>query len=82
MLRAPYLNLDSDVGAIDLINLLPGVDGFDGMYSRREVFEIEGVGVSCASLDDIIALKGASSRPKDQLHLEELRALRRLRDEL
>lgn len=79
LLRQPYVNLDSVVGAIDLINMLPGIDGFEGMRSRCEQFVIDGIMIPCASLDDLIALKEASARPKDALHVAELHAIRRLK---
>lgn len=79
LLRQPYVNLDSVVGAIDIINMLPGVEGFEALLASADVFEIDGVQIPCASLDDLIALKEASHRPKDALHVEELREIRRLR---
>ncbi len=40
--------------------------------------ELYGMSVHVASIEDLIAMKRAANRPKDQLHLMELQALRDL----
>ena len=80
ILLAPFMHMKSDHGDIDLINRLPGIDSFDGLYRRAIVLNIEGVNVRVASIDDLIRMKRVSDRPKDQLHLVELQSLKDLTD--
>jgi len=60
------------------IQVLTGIDGvaFDACYDRRVEFEDVGLRIPFISLDDLIANKGASPRPKDKIDLEELLRLR------
>lgn len=75
---APYLPLMTDLGLVDLLGEAAGVSSFEGLWERSVVLEVEGVRVHVASLDDMIAMKRAAGRPKDQKHLMELDALKKL----
>lgn len=70
--------LRTDIGDVDLLGDPPGAPGFDILWERAIPFEINGVRVRVASLDDLIAMKRAANRPKDQGHVMELEALRKL----
>lgn len=74
----PYLPLLTDLGPVDLLGEAAGVSSFEKLWERSVVLEVEGVRVHVASLDDLIAMKRAAGRPKDQKHLRELEALRAL----
>lgn len=74
--NALNLTLATDVGSVDLLGEVPGVVSFDALWEHSVVIELEGVIVHVASLDDLIAMKEAAGRPKDQLHVLELKALR------
>jgi predicted nucleotidyltransferase len=75
------LTLVTDVGNIDLLAEPPGIDSFEGLWSRAIEVEIYGMKVHVASLEDLIAMKRAAGRPKDQQHLLELQDLQQfLRD--
>jgi len=74
-LLAPFMHLKSEVGPVDLINRLPGVDSFEGLYSRSVEIDVDGIEIRIASIDDLIRLKSGTDRPKDALHLEMLKAL-------
>lgn len=69
------------------LDILPYIDGpagpltYDDMRPRADVREVDGITVTLASLDDVIASKAHSARPKDLEALDELRAIRR-QDEL
>ncbi|AIE84778.1 hypothetical protein [Fimbriimonas ginsengisoli] len=80
-IRGPWSLFQTDAGRLDLVVQLPGVDNFDGLWERSEVVTVAGYPVRLASLDDLIALKSSSEREKDRLHVMELMALKRLRDE-
>jgi predicted nucleotidyltransferase len=70
--------LETALGAVDLLGHVSGADSFEGVWERSLVLPIDGLAVHVASLDDLIAMKRAANRPKDQNHLLELEALRRL----
>jgi hypothetical protein len=58
-----------------------GVDSFEGLWNRAVEMDLGGFVVRVASLEDLAAMKRAADRPKDRLHLMEIAALIRLRDE-
>jgi predicted nucleotidyltransferase len=70
--------LTTDVGDIDLLAEPPGVSSFDNLWRRSKVVEIFGVHVHIASLEDLIAMKQAANRPKDQAQVAELMSLQKL----
>lgn len=72
------LTLLTDLGPVDLLGEAAGVSSFEKLWERSVVLEVEGVRIRVASLDDLIAMKRAAGRPKDQQHLRELEALRAL----
>jgi predicted nucleotidyltransferase len=55
-----------------------GIASFDGLWERSNTMEIHVLSVHVASLDDLIAMKRAAGRIKDQGHILELEALRKL----
>lgn len=76
------LTLTTDVGDLDLLAEPAGVDSFKDLWDRATEIEIFGFMVRVASLEDLIAMKRAAGRPKDQQHLLELLDLQQfLRDE-
>jgi hypothetical protein len=70
--------LVTDAGAVDLLGDAAGVGSFDRLWERSKEVELFGVPVRVASIDDLIAMKRAAGRPKDQPHLLELERLRSL----
>jgi hypothetical protein len=70
--------LQTDIGDIDILGEVAGADAFEKLWERSTEMDLEGVPVRVASVDDLIAMKRAANRPKDQLHLMELEALRKL----
>jgi hypothetical protein len=72
--------LDTDAGPLDLVFLPAGTRGYDDL--RRDAVELDlGVPVLVASLRDVIRMKEASNRLKDQAQLPALRAtLDRIRE--
>ena len=58
-----------------------GLDSYEGLVSRAVEMGVFGVSVHVASVDDLIAMKRAANRPKDQAHLYELLALKELLEE-
>jgi hypothetical protein len=52
------------------------MDGFDQLVRTAQPFDLEGLSVLVASIDDLIAMKKAAGRPKDLIEVEVLGALR------
>lgn len=76
--KVRFLNLQSDLGAVDVMREIPGVESFDGLWNRAIPMDLGGFVVRVASIDDLIAMKRAANRPKDQSHIYELLALKKL----
>ena len=53
--------------------------GYDELQPRATSYEVFGMRIQAAALEDIIVSKAASDRPKDRLQLEVLRQLARER---
>lgn len=62
---------DTAFGSFDILGDIAGVKDYEGLRTRAKVEEIAGVGVRVASLDDLIAMKRAANRVKDQLMVLE-----------
>ena len=81
ILLAPFMHMKSDAGPVDLINRLPGIESFADLYARSVAVEVDGIEIRLASIEDLIRLKSDTNRPRDQLHVEMLKALLRLEDD-
>lgn len=71
--------LDTSAGPIDLLRDPAGAPAYDQLRRRADRVETEGMAILVASLDDLEATKRAAGRPKDQIDLEEIEVIRRLR---
>jgi hypothetical protein len=58
-------------GSLDILGDIAGVKNYEGLRARAKIEEISGVGVRVAALDDLIAMKRAANRVKDQLMVLE-----------
>jgi hypothetical protein len=76
--RARVLTLDTPEGPIDLLAQPDGAPVYARLRERALPAQIAGVEVRVASIDDLIAMKKASGRPKDLIAVEELEAIKRL----
>jgi predicted nucleotidyltransferase len=52
------------------------VEGFDELVQRAKPFDIDGITVLVASIDDLILMKRAAGRAKDLIEVEVLGAVR------
>jgi hypothetical protein len=75
----PLLTLTTDMGDIDLLDLVPGVGDYAAAHASSMTFEIGTTRFQALTLDALIAAKRATRRKKDLEHLIELEALRALR---
>ena len=67
----------SDAGDLDVLGTPSGTGGFRDLDADATTYDLgEGLLVRVVSLDDLIRMKEAASRPKDQAHLHVLAALK------
>lgn len=73
---SPVMGFDTAAGAIDVAHEAVGRGGYDDLAARATTFDVDGVQLLVAALDDIIASKQTADRPKDRVHLPVLTELR------
>jgi len=66
----------TDLGRIDVLQGLPQVPTFSALDERATEVDLEGLVVKVCSLDDLLAMKRASDRPRDRDDLEALETAR------
>jgi predicted nucleotidyltransferase len=64
----------TDFGRIDVLQGLPQVPDFAGLDERASEVEIDGLTVKVCSLEDLLAMKRASDRPRDREDVDALEA--------
>jgi predicted nucleotidyltransferase len=75
----PVMALTTERGAIDVLDLVPGVGDYDAAVKASEVVKVGAVEFRSLALEALIASKRAVKRPKDVEQLIELEAIRALR---
>lgn len=72
----------TDAGDLDILGTPRGTSGFRDLDAGASTYDLgDGLTIRVVSLDDLIRMKEAAGRPKDQIHLHELTALaERVRD--
>jgi hypothetical protein len=73
------LTLNTPDGALDVLAEPDGSGGYARLRANAITATVEGVEVRIAGLDDLIAMKKAAGRRKDEIYIEELETIRRLR---
>jgi hypothetical protein len=63
-------------GDLDILGTPSGTEGYNDLAKGAIAYDIDGVRILVASVDDLIRMKRASGRVKDRIHLEHLGALR------
>ena len=72
----------TDDGPLDVLGLPSGVNGFDELSRNAVEFDVgDGFTIPVCDLDDLIRMKRAAGRRKDQIELEVLAAVRDELDE-
>ena len=66
------VQIDTALGALDVVQGLPGVPSYSELRSRAQEVEILGVRLALCSLDDLRAMKRAAGRTRDLADLEDL----------
>ena len=75
---AANMTLDTDESPVDILGDIPGITSFEGLWERSVIREIYGLPVHVASIPDLLSMKRAANRPKDQAHILELLELQKL----
>jgi len=70
--RATVLRLATAAGDLDVLNGAPGASPYEDLSERAIEVEVRGTPVRIASLDDLIAMKRASGRPRDLRDIADL----------
>lgn len=73
---SPVMSFVTSAGVVDVVLEVLGVGGHARLDRDAVSYEVHGIRIRVASLDDIIRSKEAASRSKDRAHLETLRVLR------
>jgi predicted nucleotidyltransferase len=66
----------TELGRIDVLQGLPQVPSFAALDERSTEVDLDGLVLKICSLDDLLAMKRASDRPRDRDDLEALEAAR------
>jgi predicted nucleotidyltransferase len=66
----------TDLGRVDVLQGLPQVPSFAALDERSSEVDLDGLVVKVCSLDDLMAMKRASDRPRDRDDVEALEAAR------
>jgi predicted nucleotidyltransferase len=66
----------TELGRVDVLQGLPQVPSFAALGERATEVDLDGLVVRVCSLDDLLAMKRASDRPRDRDDLEALEAAR------
>src|SRR5690606_13013917 len=63
--RGTVVRIPTAAGALDVLRDPPGADHFDRLLTRAIRVSVLGVEIPIVGLDDLIAMKQATGRPKD-----------------
>jgi hypothetical protein len=70
-----HFTFSTTAGNLDCLGTPAGVDGFTGLAGRAQPYDVEGLRVLVASIDDLVRMKRAVGRPKDLIEIDVLRAV-------
>jgi hypothetical protein len=70
-----HFTFETRAGSFDCLGTPAGVGGFDDLADGAVPFDVDGITVLVASIDDLIRMKRAAGRPKDLIEVEVLGAV-------
>jgi len=73
------LTLDTSLGPLDILTRLDGSPPYRSLRGRATRMDIGPAAVLVASIDDLLTMKQAAGRPKDEEDVERLESIKRLR---
>ena len=68
------VEIETTLGALDVVQGLPGVPSYEALRSHATEVEIMGTTIAVCSLTDLRAMKRAAGRTRDLADLEDLEA--------
>lgn len=71
------VNLNTRAGDLDVVMAPPGTAGYEDLERRAVTFDLGGLDIRVAALEDLIRSKEATGRPKDDAALPTLKSLLR-----
>jgi hypothetical protein len=71
-----HFTFTTKAGNLDCLGVPAGVGGFDELQREANSFDVDGLKVDVASIDDLIRMKRAAGRPKDLVEIEVLAAVK------
>jgi len=74
--RGDSFTFVTDAGDLDILGTPSGTTGYEELSRNATTLDLGEVTVQVAALEDLMAMKRASGRPRDRIHLEVLAALR------
>lgn len=73
--------LNADCGSVDLLGAVPGIGDYEQVLARAETRDVRGLVVHVLSLDGLIDSKKATGTEHDRVNVQELEALKKLKEE-
>jgi len=74
--RGDSFTFVTDAGDLDILGTPSGTTGYEELSRNATTLDLGEATVQVAALEDLMAMKRASGRPRDRIHLEVLAALR------
>lgn len=71
-----HFTFTTKAGNLDCLGIPAGVGGFDELLRDATSFDLDGLTLNVASIDDLIRMKRAAGRPKDLVEIEVLAAVK------
>jgi predicted nucleotidyltransferase len=77
--RTQILTLDTRDGGLDLLVDPDGSPGYDALKANASHIDFDGAEILISSVEDLLSMKRAAHRPKDEADIEALTAILRMR---
>lgn len=71
---------ETDFGPLDCLAWPAGVNGFEELRERAAEYDLDGVTVLAASIDDMLLMKRKAGRPRDVPKILELEEIKRIQE--
>ena len=80
LLTHRIVHLRTQAGRLDIMASVPGLGTYDEIHPAATLVAIGDLQIPILSLDQLIRAKSALDQPKDREHLDQLLAIRKLRE--